>query len=205
MDELPPYVSAYAQLSDLFVKIQEASVPSKFTQEYMKTMLQLKSSNYFPMLPFLKRIGFLDQANVPTQNYRDYRDRTLAKAVMAKCIRQAYEKIFQANEFAYKLNREDLSFKVITLTGLSEKNTTVPKIVGTFMELCKLSDFESKPSKEKKNEKEETQQESLDVKKDIQSKLGISYTINLNLPPTTDIEVFNAIFKSLKENILYEK
>ena len=33
-------------------------------------------------------------------------------------------------------------------------------------------------------------------------KLGISYTINLNLPATTEIEVFNAIFKSLKNNII---
>jgi hypothetical protein len=37
-----------------------------------------------------------------------------------------------------------------------------------------------------------------------QTNFGISYTINLNLPATTDVEVFNAIFKSLKENILYE-
>ena len=33
---------------------------------------------------------------------------------------------------------------------------------------------------------------------------SISYTINLNLPPTTNVEVFNAIFRSLKENLLRE-
>jgi hypothetical protein len=27
-------------------------------------------------------------------------------------------------------------------------------------------------------------------------------TINLNLPETSDVEVFNAIFRSLKENLL---
>jgi hypothetical protein len=32
--------------------------------------------------------------------------------------------------------------------------------------------------------------------------LNLSYTINLNLPETSDVEVFNAIFKSLKENLL---
>jgi hypothetical protein len=32
--------------------------------------------------------------------------------------------------------------------------------------------------------------------------LGLSYTINLNLPATSDITVFNAIFKSLKEHLL---
>ena len=32
--------------------------------------------------------------------------------------------------------------------------------------------------------------------------MNLSYTINLNLPATSDIAVFNAIFKSLKENVL---
>ena len=34
--------------------------------------------------------------------------------------------------------------------------------------------------------------------------LNLAYTINLNLPATSDIAVFNAIFKSLKENLLKE-
>jgi hypothetical protein len=32
--------------------------------------------------------------------------------------------------------------------------------------------------------------------------MNLSYTINLNLPPSTDPEVFNAIFKALKEHLL---
>ena len=32
--------------------------------------------------------------------------------------------------------------------------------------------------------------------------LNLGYTINLNLPATSDIAVFNAIFRSLKENLL---
>ena len=32
--------------------------------------------------------------------------------------------------------------------------------------------------------------------------LNLSYTINLNLPETSDVEVFNAIFRSLKDNLL---
>jgi len=32
--------------------------------------------------------------------------------------------------------------------------------------------------------------------------LNLGYTINLHLPATSDIAVFNAIFKSLRENLL---
>jgi hypothetical protein len=35
--------------------------------------------------------------------------------------------------------------------------------------------------------------------------LSLSYTINLNLPATSDAAVFNAIFKSLKEHLLREE
>jgi hypothetical protein len=31
---------------------------------------------------------------------------------------------------------------------------------------------------------------------------GLHYNIQIHLPPTKDIEVFNAIFKSLKEHLL---
>jgi hypothetical protein len=33
-------------------------------------------------------------------------------------------------------------------------------------------------------------------------KLNLAYTINLVLPKTEDVAVFNAIFKSLRENLL---
>lgn len=32
--------------------------------------------------------------------------------------------------------------------------------------------------------------------------LDLRYTIEVHLPPTKDIEVFNAIFKSLKQNLM---
>ena len=39
------------------------------------------------------------------------------------------------------------------------------------------------------------------------SKLGLNlgYTFNINLPATSDQAVFNAIFRSLKENILSDE
>lgn len=43
--------------------------------------------------------------------------------------------------------------------------------------------------------------ESFDGDHDLDS-INLSYTINLNLPETSDITVFDAIFKSLKENLL---
>ncbi len=37
---------------------------------------------------------------------------------------------------------------------------------------------------------------------DLGDGLNLSYTINLHLPATSEVAVFNAIFKSLREHLL---
>lgn len=127
---------------------------------------------------------------------------------MATAVKKAYPSVFTANEYAYKLSREELNNKLISLLGASKTDPNIPAISGTLTELFKLSKFEqSSVSAKKISENPEittNQLSGANVGADAKTKLklGLSYTINLNLPATTDIQVFNAIFKSLKENIL---
>ena len=91
-------------------------------------------------------------------------------------------------------------------TGLDESTNTA-SITKSFQELCKFACFEAETIPEPQNgEIVRTEIES-DLRgngaTDTQPVgIGLSYTINLNLPETSDIAVFNAIFKSLKENLL---
>lgn len=221
-NKYPPFVNAYGKISELFSKIKEAAVPPKFTMDFLHTVLGLKSSSYRAMIPFLKRLEFLDQDNVPTQVYKDYRgEDSVSKIVLANQVRKAFNDLFKANEYAYKLSKTEINSKLRTLLGVANNDVNVPAISSTFLELIKLSDFEGdsggiiKSSKEE-NYEEEPKTDSYQYpppdsrqyppqpptngKEDL--RFGISYTINLNLPATTEIEVFNAIFKSLKENLL---
>lgn len=205
MAKYPPYVNGYGQLQKLFDAIKKASVPVKFTQDFMSTMLGLKSTSYRAMIPLLKNLGFLDQGNVPTQDYKDFRDDAKSGLIMAKRIQEAYTDLFTAHEYAYKLSKEELTTQLITLLGISKSDPNIRYIVGTLQELFKLANFEGKlKPHEKKKHIEEVPEESLSQGFGKQKQLGISYTINLNLPATTEIEVFNAIFKSLREHILGE-
>ncbi len=68
--EYPPYVNGYGGIPKLFSKVKEAAVPPKFNQDFIITVLELKSSSYRAMIPLLKRLGFVDAANVPTQAYK---------------------------------------------------------------------------------------------------------------------------------------
>lgn len=206
----PPYVDAFNKVSDVFSAIKSAAVPTKFNQDFLTTILGLKSSSYFAVIPLMKKLNFLDPTNQPTQSYKDYRDDNLSRSIMANQVKLAYEDLFKANEFANKLTKEQLITKLKTLLGVGDDDITLPKVAGTFMELVKLSDFDSKHKAEhKKPEKPSEEKLQNPLANPIISenngdsvKFGISYTINLNLPATTEIEVFNAIFKSLKENLL---
>jgi len=202
MVEYPPYVDAYGQLKELFGKIKEASVPPKFTQDFMSTMLGLKSSNYRRMIPFLKKLGFIDQANVPTKIYSDYRDEDKSKIVMAQQVRNAYSQLYNANTYAHKLKKDEIISKLSSVLGTSKDDKTIPKVAATFLELCKLADYEGEIQAKPESNQTETPAVGMPTTSVSPTKIGISYTINLNLPATTDIEVFNAIFKSLKENLL---
>jgi hypothetical protein len=207
MAETLPYVNAYGQIHKLFTAITKAAVPPKFTYDFLSSVLELKSGSHRAMIPLMKRLGFLDQSSVPTQLYKDYRDDALAKATMAKAIKAAYSPLFIAHEYVHTLGKNELAGKIKNVTGLGENDPMVNVIVGTFTELCKLADFQHKVEDlQASKQKPKTATDAEEKRSQMEMpKLGISYTINLNLPATTEIEVFNAIFKSLKEHILLGK
>ena len=156
------------------------------------------------MIPLLKRLGFIDESNAPLAPYREYRDSGKSRGIMAQQIRTAYKDLFLASEYAYKLKREEIISKLNTLLGTPADDPQTPKVASTFLELSKLADFDNVNT-------EDVSTPLIEECKPINStpttqnpvpKLGISYTINLNLPATNDVEVFNAIFKALKEHLL---
>lgn len=155
------------------------------------------------MIPFLKRFGFLDQANVPTKAYSDFRDESKSKFIMAQQINSTYSILFSAHTYAYKLKKEEIISKLSSASGTSKDDKTLPKVASTFLELCKLADFEGRHEAGILTEQKEIIPKITPPPPPLAlTKLGISYTINLNLPATCDVKVFDAIFKSLKEHLL---
>ena len=201
MVNYPPYVNSYGKISELFKRIKEAAVPPKFTNDFLYSKLALKSTTHRAFIPLLKRLGFIGDNQAPTSRYRDYREDSKSKIIMAQAIKSAYSELYSAAEYAHTLTREEVKTKLISVLGVSKDDTQIPKIVSTFFELVKLADFENEEPEAIENETKETSEEPLRVQMPAH-KFGISYTINLNLPATNDVEVFNAIFKALKENLL---
>ena len=68
MVNYPPYVSPYGKIPELFRRIKEAAVPSKFTNDFLYAKLGFKSTSQRAFIPLLKRLGFIGEEQVPTQN-----------------------------------------------------------------------------------------------------------------------------------------
>ena len=201
MAEYPPYVNAYNSIPKLFAGIQTAAVPSKVTQNFLESVLDLKSSSHRALIPLLKKLGFIDAGFLPTQAYKDFRDKTRSGSVMAEQIKTAYKPLFDANEYAWKLKKPELQEKIKNVVGAGDDDPYIPAVTNTFLELSKLATWDG-AAPPKKEIVEAHVEEPMKAKNGFSGGFGISYTINLNLPATTEIEVFNAIFKSLRENLL---
>jgi len=107
------------------------------------------------------------------------------------------------NENVHAVKDSELKGLVVQATGLQSDLRATQGIVATFKTLKRFADFsESVPSPRVESE----ELPSLPVPRVERPSEGLginlSYTINLNLPPSTDIAVFNAIFKALRENLL---
>src|ERR1700741_1023496 len=109
--EFPPYTSSTGLLKQLFQKIQEATPPQRFSQDYLVDSLKFnKSGPTLSMIPILKRIGFLGSDGVPTDIYKKFRnpDSKVSGGAMAQALKHGYKDLFARNEYWYKKDKNDL-------------------------------------------------------------------------------------------------
>jgi hypothetical protein len=129
---------------------------------------------------------------------------------MAKAIRQGYKSIFALNVRAHELSRQDFEGLVAQVTGLEAGATNLRAIYHTFEHLKKFANFEMpdvsqsivhQPAPEPAPATPPPPQEN-GAARHAEFGMNLGYTINLNLPETDNVAVFNAIFQSLRENLL---
>ncbi len=201
-----PYVNQPGSMVKILEKIQSAKTPDRFTTDFLTTKLGFKGGNSRQFMPLAKRLGLLASDGSPTDLYKKFRNTDSAKAAMAEALRTGYKEVFERNEYAYKLDREKFKGLVVEITGLEPDNRVVQLICQTWDNLQKLADFELDlpvdKSDDDENEASPAGSGTEHRKRDHEFPVGLSYVINLVLPKTDDPAVFNAIFKSLRDNLL---
>ncbi|RJR44163.1 MAG: hypothetical protein C4576_13335 [Desulfobacteraceae bacterium] len=202
------YVQVYGQISNFFSKLQEGQAPTQFTQQHLKD-LGFTSANYRAFIPLLKALGFLSADGSPTKRYHEYRDKSQSRRVMGDALRDAYGDLFVLKEKPKKADSALIEGKFKSTHNVSDLQAK--RMASTFYSLLDLADLDTKSSpkieekvkfadKEQKIEKEKPKREELTPR--VITPPGLCYNIQIHLPATKDIEVFNAIFKSLKEHLL---
>ena len=203
----PPYMNAHGMITKILEKIKVAATPDRFTQDYLATELGFSGGSAKAFIPLAKRLGLLNSDGTPSNSYKQFRNQKTSKAAMASAIKKGYADVYTRNEYAHSLGKKELEGLLIEMTGTEHGNKTVQAVIGSFEALKGFAHFGKtlEPLVEKKSTTIEPSESSINkysIPGDEELKLNLAYTINLVLPKTDDIAVFNAIFKSLKENLL---
>lgn len=202
-----PYMNAYGRIKTALDKIATAATPERFTQKFLAETLGMKGGSALPVIPFLKRVGFLGTDGSPTEIYREFRNEHKRGAAAAKALKHGFSPLFEMNESAFEVTDHVLKGLIVQATGLAENTSSVSAILGSFKAINAFADFKalktSNPSEPIQPQRDDVA--DIDAHRHNETGLtsiGLNYTINLSLPATSDITVFNAIFKSLRDNLL---
>lgn len=203
-----PYLQAPGNITKALDRIAKASIPPTFNQDFLATTLDMKGGSPRPVIPFLKRAGFLGTDGTPTDLYKQFKNPSARGAAAAKGLRNAYTSLYGINEYVHNASDKDLKGIILQVTGLEEDSKLLPSMVASFKALKAYADFDADLGGADADAAEGGDGDdggSGGSGKGLglgQASLNLGYTINLNLPATNDIAVFNAIFKSLKEHLL---
>lgn len=199
------YTQEFKRLGEFFDKIRDAQAPDKFTNQLLVDW-GYKSNNHRPFIPILKALGFLTADGTPTQRYREYRNHAASKSIMGEAIKEAYSDIFLIKEKPTSADKPLIEGKFKSYHNASD--TVAGLMSKTFFALLELADLNElskrnpKKQEEVKDENPEVSPETNFGKQKLHSNVGLHYNIQIHLPATKDIEVYNAIFKSLKDHLI---
>lgn len=209
-----PYITSSGNIAKAMQTIKSAAVPDRVSQDFVKTILKIPGGSGDQMTTFLKKIGFSDASGKPSEIYTKFRNPSFSGQAMAQAIRKAYGPLYTRNEYTHELSEPDLTGLVMEETGLAHDSNPVKMTVScikALKEFASFSDDSAAQMEDKLSEPEftatvarvsATDEDNPAIKSRPSVGLNLGYTINLNLPPSTDPAVFNAIFKSLKEHLL---
>ena len=211
-----PYLASPGTIKTVLDKIIEARTPDRFTYDFLETKLGAKGGSARAVIPLLKRIGMLQQDGSPTELYRKFRNTDTSGAAMARAIRHGYKELFDRNEYAQDLTKPKVLEMINEISGNEKGNAADNYTATTFMNLREYADFDATLIEEKiepeKSIPSSASRISVSHNPEHQeiplrhpqrdTPLKLAYSINLHLPETDDIKVFDAIFQSLNNNIL---
>ncbi len=200
------YLNSVRNVADIFAAIKGAGVPDRFSHEFLK-QLGFASSNDRAVIPVMKALRFLDDNSAPTDRYNRFRDPSISGAVMAEALRDAYADVFIVNEKAHEQSSTALTGAFKRITGKGE--AVSKKMATTFKALSGLADWSATsvaPSVSEDTSPEPTASLPATDGATRSTPLAagfpsLHHDVHIHLPVSTDVKVYDAIFRSLREHL----
>ncbi len=205
------YLITTKNLESFLNSLLSAQAPAKFTNKFLE-QLGFTSTNDRLFIGMLKFLGFLDASGVPQERYFKFLDQTQSKFILAEAVKEAYADLFAINVKAHEMSVGEVKNKFKMLTQGAKSESVLQFMANTFTALCKYADFSINTSgREITTIKQvgESNKDNIDdppkmthelINKKITTEMH--YNIQIHLPETRDITVYDAIFKSLKEHLM---
>lgn len=205
-----PYVTATGNVERALKGIKAAATPESVSQDFVKTILGIKGGSGNQMTAYLKKIGFATADGAPTEIYKKFRNPSTAGWSAAQALRTGYAPLYVRNEYMHKLSDDDLKGLIVEETGAEQDSNVVQLIIACIKQLKKFAKWDATPDDDNHQkvgpeppiQSSAPQQQPPTLPATQRVGLNLGYTINLNLPATSDPAVFNAIFRALKEHLL---
>lgn len=203
------YLVTTKNLESLINSLVNAKAPERLTNKFLED-LGFKSSNDRLYVGMFKALGLIDSNGVPTQRYYEFLDQSQTGKILATGIQEAYEDLFNLRKDAQNLSVEEVKNKLKTITQGQKSDNVLLLMANTFKALCDVADWsltkstqtvakESSVTAKKENDNKRIEDYTPPKQK---TDLGLYYNIQIHLPETTNMAVYDAIFQSLKKHIL---
>jgi hypothetical protein len=202
------YLTTTKNLTSIINSVINAKAPERFTNRFLED-LGYKSSNDRLVIGMFKALGLLDDSGQPVQRYFEFMDQTQTEKILAVGIEEAYEDLFNLRKDAQNMTNDEVKNKLKTLTQGHKSDKILTLMAMTFRAFCDIADWD-KPKQKKAQEstkslpKDNTPPATpqIPTDKEQQIDMNLHYNIQIHLPETINMAVYDAIFQSLKKHLL---
>lgn len=204
-----PYLTSSGTLKKVLDKIVDAQQPPRFNADFLENVLNLKGGTARATIPIMKKMGFVGSSDgAPTELYSKFRTNSGRGAAALQGLQNGFSEIFRRSTYAHTVTDGKLKDIIVEVTGLPANDPVVTAIKGTFNSVksfvpadISLDGSQSAESKADEFQAAERNNPN-EADKDDNRAIRLSYNINIVLPETSDLTVLNAIFRSIKENLM---
>ena len=209
MEKEIPYMASVGNIDAIVQKMRGAGTPPRFTHEFLSSTLGFRSSNDRSFIKVLRALGMVTTDGVPTDRYNEFKNQLNGGVAMADGLRDGWSDLYLADQQAHKKTATELQQTFKTITGKGD--AVAQKMATTFKALSKHADFAALPTATLTADDDKASDATTATTKtaSIQtrlpsdlSSLNLRHDVHLHLPTTSDVAVYIAIFRALREELL---